>query len=449
MPLDVGSISASSLAVTLCLGFLLLVLPRQYALVPIFIGGSYLTLGQNLVTSGAHFHLIRILIAFGLIRLLVRREIFSIQLNAIDKILIAWIVVRTFLFILVTGDTETFLERLGVLYNSVGIYLLVRSVVRSIDDIVLNVKMFGITMIPLAVPYLVEYTTGKNPFFFLGGVPEFTQIRDGRLRCQGAFRHPILSGTFGATSVPLFVGLWIYSTGHRLIALGAIGVATLIFILSSSSGPFIAYLVSLIGLVCWMFKTRIRTIRWGIVILLLALHAVMKAPVWFLINRLGEIIGGVGYYRAALIDAFISHIDEWWLIGTEHTAHWLPTALESNPKMADIVNHFVAQGLSGGLLCLILFIWLIVMCFKVTGRAILDEDRFSSSERFMIWSLGCTMLSHIASFFSVSYFDQLNVFWYFLIGMIAALVKNQETEEVEFEPDNNQGIIQFPTQVRS
>jgi hypothetical protein len=45
---DVGSITASSLVVTLCLGLLLLTLPRRYALAPILIGASYLTLGQNL-----------------------------------------------------------------------------------------------------------------------------------------------------------------------------------------------------------------------------------------------------------------------------------------------------------------------------------------------------------------------------------------------------------------
>ena len=438
MPQDVSSITASSLVITLCLGILLLMLPRRYALVPMFIGGSYLTLGQVLVMSGAHFHLIRILIAFGLVRLLIKREIFDIKLNAIDKIFISWFIVRTFLYVLVRGDTDSFLERLGALYNAFGVYFLVRAVVRSFDDIILNVRMLGITLIPLAFPFLVEYTTGKNPFFVLGG-PEFAQIREGKLRCQGPFAHPILAGTFGATTMPLFVGLWRYSAQDRFLAVCALLVATLIVFVSSSSGPLIAYLVSLIGLVCWMFKTRIRTIRWGIAILLLVLHAVMKAPVWFLISRLGEVVGGGGWHRSALIDAFISHFDEWWLIGTTYTAHWMPTALESNPEMADIVNHYVAQGVSGGLLCVILFIWLIVMCFKATGKAIRDEARFSSSERFMIWALGCTMLSHVASFFSVSYFDQLNVFWYFLIGMIAALVQNPKKEECEFEPEKESG----------
>ena len=222
MPVDVTTVSMESFLIVAFLGFLLLVLPQRYALAPMFIGGAYLTLGQNFVIGGAHFHLIRILIAFGLVRLLVKREIFDIKLNAIDKVLIAWIIVRTFLYVLISGETDTILERLGALYNGVGAYFLVRAVVRDFDDVIRNVKILGITIIPLAVPFLVEYTTGRNPFFALGGVPEFTQVREGRLRCQGPFMHPILSGTFGATSIPLFVGLWMHSTGNRFIALAAI-----------------------------------------------------------------------------------------------------------------------------------------------------------------------------------------------------------------------------------
>lgn len=54
----------------------------------------------------------------------------------------------------------------------------------------------------------------------------------------------------------------------------------------------------------------------------------------------------------------------------------------------------------------------------------------------------------------MTYFDQINVFLYLTIGMIAALVKSPESEVAEsevaeFELDNNQDIIQFPPQVRS
>lgn len=441
---EAGNISSGSLVITICLGILAVVLPRRFALVPIFIGGSYLTLGQSLILGGAHFHLIRILIAFGLVRILVRGEIFSIQIHVIDKILVAWLMTRTFLYVFGSSDTEHLFERLGYFYNTVGIYFLVRAVVQGVDDIVMNVKLFGFVMIPLLIPFIIEYTTGRNPFSILGGVPEYGEWRGDRLRCQGPFLHSILAGTFGATAMPLFVGLWKQSGHNRLLAVGGIVVATLILVFSSSSGPLLAYLVILMGLIVWFFKTRLRMIRWGIVIALLILHAVMKAPVWFLMGRLSNIFGGGGHYRSALIDAFVNHFNEWWLIGTAYTAHWMPTGLASNPKMTDMVNHYVAQGVAGGLLCLILFIWLIVECFRATGNAILDEDMYSRSEQFMIWSLGCALLGHVVSFFSVSYFDQINIALYFVVGMIAALVQERAAEGYEINSQENQNFWSFP-----
>jgi hypothetical protein len=441
---EAGNISPGSLVITICLGILLVVLPRRFALVPIFIGGSYLTLGQSLILGGAHFHLIRILIAFGLLRILIRGEILSIQATIIDKLLVAWLMTRTFLYVLGSSDTEHLFERLGYLYNTVGIYFLVRAVVQGFDDIVANVKVFGVVMIPLVIPFIVEYTTGRNPFSILGGVPEYGEWRGDRLRCQGPFLHPILAGTFGATAMPLFVGLWKQGNHNRLLALGGIVVATLILMFSSSSGPLLAYLVILTGLIVWMFRTRLRMIRWGIVIALLILHTVMKVPVWFLISRLSNIFGGGGHYRSALIDAFVNHFNEWWLIGTTYTAHWMPTGLASNPKMTDMVNQYVAQGVAGGLLCLILFIWLIVECFRATGSAILDEDMYSRSEQFMIWSLGCALLGHIASFFSVSYFDQINIVLYLVIGMIAALAQERVTGGYEVNQQEGMNVGWFP-----
>ena len=423
---EVSTVTAGSLILTLCLGFLLIGLPRRYALAPMLIAGCYLTLGQALIVGGLHFYLIRILILFGLVRLVVRKEILNVNLTVIDKLIIAWVVVHSFLYLLFDGTNVNLTERLGVAYNALGIYFLIRALVWDMDDVVHAIKMLGIIIIPLAVLFAMEYMTEKNPFSVFGGVPEFTGIRNGKLRCQGPFRHPILAGTFGATAIPLFVGLWVYSTRDRLLAAGAILAATIIVFASSSSGPLMAYLASVVGLLCWRARDNMRAIRWGAVVILLALHAVMKAPVWFLISKLSEITGGTGWYRSALIDAFIHNFDEWWLIGTGYTAHWMATGIAIDPTRADIVNQFVAQGVNGGLLGLSLFIWLIVNCFKTTGVAIRSEALDSFPEKFMIWSLGCTLLSHVVSFFSVTYFDQIIIFWYMLIGMIVALVHDKK-----------------------
>jgi hypothetical protein len=426
---EVSNITASSIVFTLFLGFLLLGLPRKYAVVPLLVSGCYMTLGQALIIGGLHFYLIRIIIFFGLLRIFVRKEIFSIKLNSIDKVLIVWLMVNSFVFVLFSGKYVTLTERLGGVYNTLGIYFLVRALIRDFDDIVLTVKMLGIIIIPLAVPFIVEYTTRKNPFSVLGGVPLLSEIRNGRIRCQGPFQHSILAGTFGATALPLFVGLWAQTSRNRLLATAAILAATIIVLTSASSGPLLAYLVSVIGLLFWYFRSQMKAIRRGIVVLLVALHIYMKAPIWFLISRLSDITGGGGWYRSALIDAAISHLDEWWLIGTDYTAHWMPTGLALDPNMTDIVNQFIAQGVNGGLLSMGLFIWMIVQCFKATGAAVRNEIMFSSHERFMIWCLGCTILGHVASFFSVSYFDQITIYWYLIIAMIASLLQSGRVKQ--------------------
>ncbi len=428
---EVSNITAGSLAFILLMGFLLLLLPRRYALVPLLISGCYMTLGQVLIIGNLHFYLIRILIFFGMLRIFVRKEIFSIRLISIDKILIAWLIVSTFLYVIFSGNYVSLTERLGKVYNTVGIYFLIRALVRDLDDIVLTVKMLGIIIIPLAFLFTIEYTTGKNPFSIFKGVAEYSEIRNGKIRCQGPFLHSILAGTFGATAMPLFVGLWLYNNRSRLLATGAILSASIIVYLSASSGPLLAYIVSIVGLICWKFRSNMRSIRWGIAIVLLALHVFMKAPVWFLVSQIGDLIGGGGWYRSALIDAAIRHINEWWLIGTARTVHWMPTGLAIDPNSADIVNYFVAQGVSGGLLALILFIWLIVKCFKTVGVTVRNKDLFSTPERLMIWSLGCTVLGHVASFFSVSYFDQITIFWYLVIAMIAVLEYDGTTRKMK------------------
>ncbi len=427
---EISTITPESLVFALCLGFLLLFLPRRYALVPLFISGCYMTLGQVLMVGPLHFTILRILIFFGWVRIFLRREITGIKLNTIDWILIVWVVTSSLLYMILRGgSSESIIARLGTSYNTIGIYFLIRALVYDFDDIVLSVKMLGIIIIPLAILFVVEWTTGRNPFSTLGGVPEISMTRGSRFRCQGPFRNYILAGTFGATALPLFIGLWAYSTQCRRLAAGAIVAATIIVITSSSSGPLLAYIASLIGLILWAFRTRMRLIRWGIVVSLLALHAVMKAPVWYLIARIGDVIGGGGWYRAALINAAIQHFNEWWLMGTTYTANWMPTGLSLYENSADITNQFISEGVNGGLISMCLFIWLVVKCFQTVGDTARDEITFSRTEQYMIWSIGCALLAHVTSFFSISYFDQIIIFWYFLIASIAALVQAHDLDQ--------------------
>jgi hypothetical protein len=59
--------------------------------------------------------------------------------------------------------------------------------------------------------------------------------------------------------------------------------------------------------------------------------------------------------------------------------------------------------------------------------------------------MGCAVLSHVASFFSVSYFDQVIIFWYLLIGMIAVLVHDGKSDGCESQDQQSQGVVQLST----
>ena len=39
----------------------------------------------------------------------------------------------------------------------------------------------------------------------------------------------------------------------------------------------------------------------------------------------------------------------------------------------------------------------------------------------LIWALGVCLASHCAAFISVSYFDQIQVFWFWLLAVIAGV----------------------------
>src|SRR5439155_11362332 len=121
------------------------------------------------------------------------------------------------------------------------------------NDILRASKAAAFLIIPLAGSMIVERLTGTNAFAVFGGVPPITFVRDGVLRCQGPFAHPILAGTFGAAWMPLFVGLWWQRIDRFLAALAIVSTA-IITLTAGSSGPVGAYLAGITGLVMWRFR---------------------------------------------------------------------------------------------------------------------------------------------------------------------------------------------------
>ena len=409
---DTTVINNIGIALTLLMCILMLVLPRRYALLPVLVLTCYMSMGQRIVVAGLHFTMIRILVIFGWLRVLLRGEVGRIKLNGIDKALIWWTISGTVLYCLLWQTSEAFVNRSGYAYNAVGLFFLFRILLKNREDVDQMSRMFALCMVGLAILILGEKFSGRNAFAIFGGVPAIAVVRDGVIRCQGPFAHPILAGTFAVTNVPFFMALWWKGKLNKIVAFLGVAASAVIIVASGSSGPVMAFAFAVVGLCMWPLHRHMRVIRWGLAIGLVAIHLAMKAPIWFLIARMSVFDASTGFFRARLIDATIRNFSAWWLLGIKTTDQW-------GPGLFDITNEYIAQGVHGGLLTMVLFVMMISRGFGTVGWTVRGYKNSPTSLKIGAWAMGCALLAHCATYFSVSYFDQNIVTWFLLLAVIS------------------------------
>jgi len=400
---------------------LIATLEKKYLIIPLLLTAFYMTYGQLLIIAGFHFTLLRLIIVAYWIRMLVRGEFHWPIKNGIDKIFLLYVLYVMIINTTLWGTFAAFQTNLGTAFDAVGLYVPLRIYVDNYNSILFSIKAISIIILPVAVIMLFESQSGINAYSFLGGVPEFSMMREGWVRAQGPFRHPILAGTVGAATIPLFIALYVSKTNKMIFPLIGIVSSLIILYASHSSGPLLTFIASILGFMFWWFRDRMRFVRWSILAFLFLLSMIMKSPIWFIFARLGDVFGGGGYHRSRIIDQAVKHIGDWWLIGTKYTGDWIPYTLGRYPGQADITNAYIGAGVSGGLLAMILFILVIVRCFAALGDAQKIKVHHPLGNRFSLWAIGVSLLVHVVTFFSVSYFDQIIVFWYLLLATISSI----------------------------
>ena len=427
---NVTPVAAVALLVTACLMW---TLPRRFAVCPLLVMTCLMPLGQQLVFSVFHFPLYRLLLLVGTLRVAAKGEAARLRWTRLDTLFCFWVLVSLVFGTMAEPTQARLVNRLGEAYNAIGTYFFVRCVVVDFEDLVTGVRTLAFLSLPIAGSMLFEKATAHNLFSVFGGVPDITQVREGHLRCQGAFGHPIIAGTFGATQLPIFAALWFYRPKDRLLGFAATVAALVIATTASSSGAFLTIFAGLGGLALWKARRCLRPLRWAAVVAIFCLPLVINGPPWYVMARLSSVLGGEGVYRSWLIDQAISHFKEWWLFGTTYTANWGTRGQLVNDNMIDIVNQYVAEGVNGGLLKLGLFLVIIVSCFKGLGQTLRDQA-LSSSAKPIVWAIGVSLFAHCFSFISISYFDQMIVVWFWLLASISSIVAIQSRSTVSLEP---------------
>jgi hypothetical protein len=145
----------------------------------------------------------------------------------------------------------------------------------------------------------------------------------------------------------------------------------------------------------------------------------MRAPVWALLARVDLTGSSSGYHRFMLVDHFIRHFSDWWLVGIRGTGDW-------GPDMWDTINTYVATGTSGGLLTLCLYIAIYIHGFRAVGTL---RKRTNVLERRWGWILGCTLFAHAVSVCGIAYFDQSQFIWLFNLAALGCLSSLRQTHD--------------------
>jgi hypothetical protein len=376
-----------------------------------------MTMGQGIEIGPFSFTVIRMLVAVGVLRVVLRGERLAGGMNALDRLMVVW-AVWALISSAFHNPSDVLVNRLGLVYNSCGIYFLLRIFCQSIDDVVWLCWITAILLVPLAIEMLIEKLTLHNLFSVLGGVSESPPIREGNIRAQGPFVHPILAGTIGAVCLPLMIGLW-----QQQKKTARIGIAACISIIiaSGSSGPILSAFAAFGALWMWRYRQNMRLVRWLAVFGYIGLDLVMAAPAYYTLARINIIGGSTGWHRARLIESAFEHVNEWWLTGTDYTRHWMPTGVLWSADQTDITNHYLRMGVLGGLPLMLLFIAIMVTGFSFVGQTLWQAADLSPKSRFMVWALGASLFAHAATFMSVSYVDQSFVFFYLTLAAIGSV----------------------------
>ncbi|MHC4809198.1 MAG: hypothetical protein ACYTEV_02385 [Planctomycetota bacterium] len=402
-----------------------MLVPRRMVLLPILVIACVMAPAQRVVVLGMDFTFLRLIIAAAWFRVIIRNEHVGFSFGRLDRVILIWAGFSFFAYLMLYPNPASISYQLGVAFDALATYFLVRVIFRELPDITTLARGLAILSVPVAIAMTYERLTGQNLFSVFGGVPEQTLERYGRYRAQAAFSHPIIAGTFWVSLLPIVLaGLRRDAESIAFTIVGVIGSLVIIWCCSSSTPVLLAGLVFL-GSAMVIVRGTMRWFRWGVGLGLLALHIVMFPPVWHLFARINFFPGSSGWWRYLIIDRFVQHWDDWVVIGSTRSQGWLPGG-----TFVDVTNQYVSEGINGGIVKLVLFVTMLVIGFGSIGSAIRSnehslagprKDWIGSWRTWASWCIGLTICVHAAAYFATAYFGQLVILQYISLALAASL----------------------------
>ena len=408
-----------------------LLAPRRWAILAVIAALVYLPQSGGVDAFGLRMFPARFLELAGFIRVISKHEFQWRQLNRLDWVIITAYAYVTIIFALrsavgsgaLTSTMATPLSKFGEFVDMLFMYLTFRGFIRDQQDIKWVLQRSVTLLLPFVGVVFLERLTGHNPLAIFGAEPTvWIDEEGGRIRCYGSFSHPALLGTFGASFAVMYVGLAVASTRQMLGWVG-ISLCMAIVVLSGSGGPVTMLMVGILGWLSWPIRTKMKLLRIAIFAVLVLLAFIMRDPIWYLPSKMSMLTGGSGWHRSYLMNQAITYMDQWWLAGMplDLTANWFPYLVHG---AADLTNVYVAFGVDGGLIAMLLLIRVLVCAFGEVGsaaKAFREAVPPCKDNELLTWGLGAAVATHMANFFSITYFDQTASLWLFQLAAISTI----------------------------
>jgi hypothetical protein len=413
--------NATALAILASLLGVVIFAPKRWALLGLFAGVLYLTLGQFIDFFEFHLYPIRVLTLAAFVRVLARGEWSLSKVNEIDKVLLFVYGYRTAVFILNSNGPAT--NALGPFFDVTLSYFACRGLLHNFQDLRWFLRALTLLLIPYIGLLSLEAVTGQNPFVAIGGMDVYA-VRDGRPRGSGSFAHALTLGTFGASFIPLFLALLCMPKWRVWGAHGLALCAAIVFF-ANSSGPLLCATVAVAGSLCWFVRTRMFVVNSAIAAGFVMVAILMKAPIWFLPTKIGDLIGGGdAWHRSYLMNIAFEHVNQWWLVGMPlvDTKNWFPYVVVTGG--ADLINYYLDFGIAAGMPAMALFIFLLVRAFARVGRALRvarSGAPIDQGGEMLLWALGSVLAVHVFNWFSLVYFDQYHVVFFMQLAALSTL----------------------------
>ena len=143
-----------------------------------------------------------------------------------------------------------------------------------------------------------------------------------------------------------------------------------------------------------------RLVRWGLALSLVALHLVMKAPVWALIARVD--LPGLLRATTAII---------WWTTasGISATGGFSDTSITTtgDGTCGISATSLLSVALTGGLVTLVFYIAIFIRSFGAIGtaRKQVNGDR---AQEWLLWCLGSALFATVVAHFGINYMAQID-----------------------------------------